>query len=93
MKSITEKDFASIENNINSVGIELSKITSLVKMIDIALNDELDVTQMDLANLTVLLKEKVFEINKKYDKIEYFLENWLCWPFSLILLLLNYSYI
>ena len=75
MKSITEKDFASIENNINSVGIELSKITSLVKFIDIALNDELDVTQVDLANLTVLLKEKVIEINKKYDKIEYLLEN------------------
>ena len=75
MKSITEKDFESIENNIYSVGIELSKITSLVKFIDIALNDELDVTQMDLANLTLLLKEKVFEINKKYDKIEYLLEN------------------
>lgn len=90
MKSITEKDFASIENNINSVGIELSKITSLVKFIDIALNDELDVTQVDLANLTVLLKEKVIEINKKYDKIEYLLENWLYWPFPLILLLFNY---
>ena len=70
MKRFSEKDFANIENNIYSVGIELSIVVSLVKFLDIAMNDELDINEMDRANLTVLLKEKICEINEKYNTIE-----------------------
>ena len=70
MKSFSEKDFLNIENNVYSVGIQLSIITSLVKLLDIAMNDELDINEIDLANLTAILKEKIFEINEKYNKIE-----------------------
>ena len=70
MKRFSEKDFANIEKNIYSVGIELSIVVSLVKFLDIAMNDELDINEMDRANLTVLLKEKICEINEKYNTIE-----------------------
>ena len=70
MKRFSEKDFANIENNIYSVGIELSIVVSLVKFLDIAMNDELDINEIDRANLTVLLKEKICEINEKYNTIE-----------------------
>ena len=73
MKTFSEKDFTNIENNIYSVGVELSIIASLIKFLDISMNDELDINELDRANLTALLKERINDINKKYNKIEYLL--------------------
>lgn len=70
MKTFTEKDFEVIEENIVSIGVDLSIASSLAKFLNLALNDELDVNDMDLANLSNLLKKQIFEISNKYDKME-----------------------
>ena len=70
MKRFSEKDFADIENNMYSVGIELSLVTSLIKVLYLAMNAELDINRMDMANLAELLNEKICVVNEKYNKIE-----------------------
>ncbi|MBQ8887681.1 MAG: hypothetical protein IJY61_08280 [Candidatus Gastranaerophilales bacterium] len=74
MKRFTKKELLAIEENLCMVGIELSKITSLVKFLDLAINNETSISGMDIANLTSLLKQRIFEINVKYEKIETLLE-------------------
>ena len=69
MKRFSEKDFADIENNMYSVGIELSLVTSLIKVLYLAMNAELDINRMDMANLAELLNEKIRVVNEKYNKI------------------------
>ncbi len=70
MKTFTEKDFELIEENIVSIGVDLSIASSLAKFLNLALNDDLDVNDMDLANLSNLLKQQIVEITEKYDKME-----------------------
>lgn len=70
MKNFSENEFTNIEEKISSVGMDLSIITSLIKFLDLALNDDLGVSDMDLANLSSLLKQRIFDVNSKYDEIE-----------------------
>lgn len=70
MKTFTEKDFEVIEENIVSIGVDLSIASSLAKFLNLALNDDLDVNDMDLANLSNLLKQQIAAITEKYDKME-----------------------
>ena len=70
MKSFTKKEIAALEENISIVGVELSRISSLVKFLDLAINNEISLSRMDIANLTSLLKQRILEINGKYDEIE-----------------------
>lgn len=70
MKTFTEKDFEVIEENIVSIGVDLSIASSLAKFLNLALNDDLDVNDMDLANLSNLLKQQIASITEKYDKME-----------------------
>ncbi len=59
-----------IEGKICSVGIDLALIDSLIKFMDIALNDKLDITNADMANWVVILKRLVKIVKSKYEKIE-----------------------
>ena len=70
MKRFTKKEILALEENLSIVGIELSKITSLVKFLDLAINNESFLSGIDIANLTSLLKQRILEINGKYEKIE-----------------------
>lgn len=70
MKSFTKKEITALEENISIVGVELSRISSLVKFLDLAINNEISLSRMDIANLTSLLKQRILEINGKYDEIE-----------------------
>lgn len=70
MKNFSENEFTIIEEKISSVGMDLSIITSLIKFLDLALNDDLGVSDMDLANISSLLKQRIFDVNSKYDEIE-----------------------
>lgn len=70
MKNFSENEFTNIEEKISSVGMDLSIITSLIKFLDLALNDDLGVSDMDLANISSLLKQRIFDVNSKYDEIE-----------------------
>ena len=70
MKSFTKKEIAALEENISIVGVELSRISSLVKFLDLAINNDISLSRMDIANLTSLLKQRILEINGKYDEIE-----------------------
>lgn len=70
MKSFTKKEITALEENISIVGVELSRISSLVKFLDLAINNDISLSRMDIANLTSLLKQRILEINGKYDEIE-----------------------
>ena len=70
MKRFTKKEIAALDENLCLVGIELAKITSLVKILDIAINNELLLSRMDISNLTSLLKQRILEVNLNYEKIE-----------------------
>ena len=74
MKRLTKKELLALEENLCLVGIELSKITSLIKFLDLAINNEISLSGMDIANLTSLLKQRVSEINIKYNEIEMIFE-------------------
>lgn len=70
MKRLSKHKLTKIEEIISDIGSDLSAATSLVKFLDLALNDNLDITNMDLANLTVILKQKINTLNIKYGSLE-----------------------
>ncbi len=61
----------NLKENICSAGIDLSLIETLVKFLDTALNDELNISHTDTANLTVILKNIVNNLKEKYEKLEH----------------------
>ena len=59
-----------LEKRMYSVGIDLTLIESLINFLDISMNDEIDVSKVDIANLTVVIKRLVKIVKAKYDRIE-----------------------
>lgn len=59
-----------LEERMYSVGIDLTLIESLINFLDISMNDEIDVSKVDIANLTVVIKRLVKIVKAKYDRIE-----------------------
>ena len=74
MKTNLEKDALKIEEAIVSIGSDLAAAGSLVKYLDLSLNEEFDISNMDVANLTIVLREHLKQIMQKYDKLECILE-------------------
>lgn len=59
-----------IEEDFHSVGIDLTLIETLVKVMDCIIIDEYNITQVDIANLTIVIKRLLKIVKDKYDKIE-----------------------
>ncbi len=59
-----------LEKKLHSIGIDITLIDSLVKFLDAAMSDDLDITDVDKANLTIVLKRIVKIIKSKYDSVE-----------------------
>ncbi len=70
MNKVKNIDIEQIETKMHSVGIDLTLIDSIIKYIDMSLNEEIDVSNIDVANLTIVLKRLVKILKSKYDKLE-----------------------
>lgn len=63
-------DTSKIEKKMHSIGIDIDLIISLIKSMDISLNEDAEFNTVDLANLTHILKRLMLILKKKHDKIE-----------------------
>ncbi len=61
-----------LESLVISAGIELSKLKSLAKCIDIVVDydDEINFNQNDIENLVIILKNMIDETSEQFEKIE-----------------------
>ncbi len=70
MKEKKNKLAPQLEEDFHSVGIDLTLLESLVKVMDCSINDEYNISQVDIANLTIVMKRLIEILKTKYDKIE-----------------------
>lgn len=62
-----------LEEEFHDVGIDLTLLESLAKVMDCSINDEFNISQVDIANLAIVMNRLIKSIKSKYDKIESFL--------------------
>ncbi len=71
MNKISNKeDIILIEKIAYSIGIELSTLNSLINFLELGESNKLEVSNVDVANLISVLKEKIVKINKDYSTLE-----------------------
>lgn len=70
MKVNLEKEAVEIEEKIISIGSDLSVAVSLVKFLDLSINDEFEVSNKDIANLAIILRNHINNIVDRYDDLE-----------------------
>ncbi len=63
-----------LEEEISSLGNNLSEIESLAKCIDISLDDEFNYTRRDIENLINVLTKTIERTNQIYEKISELME-------------------
>ncbi len=71
-KKIIEID--KIENKIQSVGIDLSILNSLVNFLNYGIEDGSEFNNADIANLAIQISRMTKSIISKYDTIEQILD-------------------
>ena len=62
-----------IENEIQSLGIDLTIIESLANIIEGTICEEYNINNVDIANLTIVLKRLIKIVKSKCDNIESYL--------------------
>ena len=65
-----KNNLVNVEETIYSIGVDIATASSIVKYIDLSLNDSIDVSKMDVANLTILLKKQINSIKEKFEQLE-----------------------
>ncbi len=63
-----------LEHKIISIGTDLTLVDSLISFLSMGIEDKFELTNYDLANLTIVIKKMMKIIKSKYDKIEQILE-------------------
>ena len=69
-KKSNKEEIILIENIAHSIGIELSTLTSLINFLELGESNNIEVSNVDVANLISVLKEKIVKINKDYSTLE-----------------------
>ena len=64
------KTVLNVEETIYSIGVDIAMASSIVNYIDLSLNDNIDVSKMDIANLTLVLKKQISHIKDKFEQLE-----------------------
>ena len=65
-----KNNLVDVEETIYSIGVDIATASSIVKYIDLSLNDNIDVSKMDIANLTLVLKKQISHIKDKFEQLE-----------------------
>ena len=65
-----KNNLVNVEETIYSIGVDIATASSIVKYIDLSLNDSIDVSKMDVANLTILLRKQINSIKEKFEQLE-----------------------
>ncbi len=59
-----------LEEELHVIGIDLTLLESLANVMECAINDEYNISQVDIANLTIVMKRLIKLVKAKYDKVE-----------------------
>ena len=70
MKENKINNIEQLESKIQSVGIDLTIIESLINVLNKCISEDSDIKRTDLENLVIVLKRMICNIINKYDKIE-----------------------
>lgn len=73
-----KNNLVDVEETIYSIGVDIATASSIVKYIDLSLNDNIDVSKMDIANLTLVLKKQISHIKDKFEQLECVFKVWTC---------------
>ena len=65
-----KNNLVDVEETIYSIGVDIAMASSIVNYIDLSLNDNIDVSKMDIANLTLVLKKQISHIKDKFEQLE-----------------------
>ena len=65
-----KNNLVNVEETIYSIGVDIATASSIVKYIDLSLNDSIDVSKIDVANLTILLRKQINSIKEKFEQLE-----------------------
>lgn len=74
MKDKKQVNIEQLESKLQSIGIDLTIIESLINLLDIALSTESEVKRSDLENLVIVMQRLIRIIISKHDKMENLLE-------------------
>ena len=59
-----------IEEKLHDIGIDLTLIESIANVMECSINDEYNISQVDIANLIIVMKRHIKIVKDKYDKME-----------------------
>lgn len=65
-----KSNLVDVEEAICSIGVDIAMASSIIKYIDLSLNDNIDVSKVDVANLTLVLKKQIYHIKEKFEQLE-----------------------
>ena len=63
-----------IEKKIISLGTDINIVDSLINFLNIAIEDNSNFSNYDIANLTIVIRNMIRIIKTKYDKLEQILD-------------------
>ena len=67
-------DNTDIKEKIQSIGVDLNIVASLMKFLDVGLNEQFDIKKSDVENLISVINFSMNEITKEQNKLENLLE-------------------
>ena len=67
-------DNTDIKEKIQSLGVDLNIVASLMKFLDVGLNEQFDIKKSDVENLISVINFSMKEITKEQNKLENLLE-------------------
>ena len=67
-------DNTDIKEKIQSIGVDLNIVASLMKFLDVGLNEQFDIKKSDVENLISVINFSMKEITKEQNKLETLLE-------------------
>ncbi len=73
MNKLTEESKGKIISKVQTVGVNLSLMFSLIKYLDNGMLDEFNVSKIDTSNIVIVLKRLISVIIEDYGDIESFI--------------------
>lgn len=74
MNNVNKKNIIKFQDQICSIGKDLTVILSLIKFLEAAMNGQIEIKRADLQNLISIINSILVNIIDKQDNLENFLE-------------------
>ena len=65
------KDLDELEINLNEIGVRLSQVKSLSKILLDCMYENYDLKPQDIQNLTSVLGDKIIQVKEKFNLMEH----------------------